>query len=160
MEGLRDLSPADWQRLQAIGRVIDEAQKQLRGGDVDPKLLKDLGMTPTQFKAFVEKYTQRLEWVKDDRGDISGGSVAGRQDGPGARTVQAGRTLDQQLLDVRGGEKLTPDQIRHLYESRSARISPEYRKQVEDYFRAISEGAGASAAPAPVGASPASGPAR
>jgi hypothetical protein len=152
-----DLSPADRQQLAALGRVIDEAQKQLRGGDVDPKLLKDLGMTQPQFKTFVEKYTQRLERVKDDRGDVSGGPVEGRQDGPGGRTAQAGKTLDQQLLEVRGGEKLTPDQIRQLYESRSAKISPEYRKQVEDYFRAISEGGAGSPPPTPA---PTSGPAR
>jgi hypothetical protein len=57
--------------------------------------------------------------------------------------VQSGAALANQLLDVRGGEKLTPDQLRKLRESSAARVSPEYRQAVEDYFRAISEGAAA-----------------
>jgi hypothetical protein len=32
--------------------------------------------------------------------------------------------------------------MRKLYESRKGKLSPEYRKQVEAYFRAIAEGLG------------------
>ena len=52
-----------------------------------------------------------------------------------------GRSTDKRLGDTSGMSDLTPDQIRKLYESRKAKISPEYRKHVEAYLRAISENA-------------------
>jgi len=50
--------------------------------------------------------------------------------------------------DVRGSEKLSTDDVRKLYEQRAKTVSPEYRKQVEAYFRAISEAAPSKDAPA------------
>ena len=159
--GEKPLTPQESARISSVGKVIDEAQKQLRGGDVDPALLKDLGMTPQQFRTFVEQYTQRLEKMKRDPAETPDGRQWVGYEGPGGRTTQGGKTLDSQMLDVRGGEKLTPDQLRKLQESPTAKVSPEYRKQVEDYFRAISEGAAGGIPPA--GGStptPASGPAK
>ena len=60
---------------------------------------------------------------------------------PGSGRTQAGRGLDGKVENVRGSEKLSIDEIRKLYEQRAKKVSPEYRKQVEAYFRAISEGA-------------------
>jgi hypothetical protein len=154
--GAGNLSPAQQAAISSVGKVIDEAAKQLRDGEVDPKLLKDLGMTQQQFKGFVEQYSQQLEHLRRNGDDTPTGSQQARAEGPGAKAVQAGQGLDQQVLDVRGSEKLTADQVKKLNESRAAGVSPEYRKQVEDYFRAISEG-GAGAAPP---ATPASAPAR
>jgi hypothetical protein len=154
------ISAQEQAAIASVGKVIDEAQKQLRDGDVDPKLLKDLGMTSQQFKGFVEQYTQQLDRIRRNGDDAPAGTQQARAEGPGGKAVQAGQGLDQQVLDVKGGEKLTPDQVKKLYESRSASVSPEYRKQVEDYFRAISEG-GAGATPPPASPrTPASGPAR
>ena len=139
---LGNLTPQEQAQISSVGRVMDEAQKQLRGGDVDPALLKDLAMTPQQFRTFVDQYTQRLEKVKREPGEQPAGQQQAETSGPGGAQAQSGRGMDSQVLDVRGGEKLSPDQLRKLNESRSAKVSPEYRKQVEDYFRAISEGAG------------------
>ena len=53
--------------------------------------------------------------------------------------VPSGSGVDDGLADLRGGEKLTIDQIRKLHQQRARNVSPEYCAQVEAYFRAISE---------------------
>ena len=58
-----------------------------------------------------------------------------------SRASGAGRSTDARLTNTTGLSDLTPDQLRKLYESRKASISPEYRKHVEAYLRAISENA-------------------
>jgi len=136
-----NLSPAETARLEALGRIIDEAQRQLRDGKVSPELLADLGMTQEEFRAFVEKYSQRLDRVGRDakrRGTDAAGSQ-GQVDLPGRSGLQKGRGPDGKLLDPGDGEQLTPDELRKLYESRAAEVPPEYRRQVEAYFRALSE---------------------
>ena len=140
--------------IQSIGRVISEAQKDLRDGEVDPALLKALGMTRGRFAAFVERYARRIGQVKQmaDRTDRPNGTIQGAFAIPGSGARQKGRGTDGRLGDVRGSEKLAPDQIRKLYEQRAKNVSPEYRKHVEAYFRAVSE-----AAPKAAGASPAKG---
>ena len=77
----------------AVGRVLDEAQKQIRDGDVDPKLLKDLGMTAPQFKSFVEKYSQKFEQVRkvqQESGQCPDQQVTGAFVAPGSDHRQGG----------------------------------------------------------------------
>lgn len=145
------LDSADQQAsLDAIGKVIAEAEKELRDGKVDPELLKALGMTQAQFATFVEKYTQRIGEVKKmtDQTAKPTGTVVSSAVIPGNARPQAGRGVDGKLDDVRGSEKLSTDEVRKLYEQRSKSVSAEYRKQVEAYFRAISEAAPSKDAPA------------
>jgi hypothetical protein len=136
--------------LEAIGKVIAEAEKELRDGKVDPELLKALGMTQTQFAAFVEKYTQRIGEVKKMSGETAKptGTVIGSAVIPGNTRQQAGRGVDGGMDGVRGSEKLSTDEVRKLYEQRAKTVSAEYRKQVEAYFRAISEASPTKDAPA------------
>ncbi len=135
------LSGSQQANLQSIGKLISEAQKDLRDGKVDPELLKSLGMTREQFAAFVEKYAQRIGKIgkMKDKTAKPDGTVQGAFALPGSDRQQQGRGLDGTLEDVRGGEKLSTDEIRKLYEQRAGKVSRKYRKQVEAYFRAISE---------------------
>ncbi|MFP4053304.1 MAG: hypothetical protein ACLFV7_05505 [Phycisphaerae bacterium] len=137
------LTPAEKAKLESLGRALDEAQKQLRDGEVDPELLKKFGMTEKEFKDFVKKYAGKYGKVRDmleqtertnetDRLVVRGGS-GDTQEGTGTADDATGAS---------GREDLSPDEIKKLYESRKGNVSPEYRKQVEDYFRAISEGLG------------------
>ena len=137
------LTPEEKEKLESLGRALDEAQKQLRDGEVDPELLKKLGMTEKEFKDFVKKYAGKYGKARDmleetertDRTDrlvVRGGSGQ-TQEGTGTADDATGAS---------GREDLSPDEIKKLYESRKGNVSPEYRKQVEDYFRAISEGLG------------------
>ena len=135
------MSGSQQANLQSIGKLISEAQKDLRDGKVDPELLKSLGMTRDQFAAFVEKYAQRIGKVEKmkDRTARPDGTIQGAFVIPGSDRQQQGRGLDGKLEDIRGSEKLSKDEIRKLYEQRASKVSREYRKQVEAYFRAISE---------------------
>ncbi len=127
--------------IEAIGRVIDEAGRDLRDGTVDEGLLKDLGMTRDQFAAFVEKYRRRIGQVRAmrERTERPGQTVDGAVI-PGSDRRQAGRGAGGDV-DGRGGEDLSKDELRKLYEERARKVSPEYREQVEAYFRAVSEAA-------------------
>ena len=148
-----NISPVQASQLQSLGRALDEAQKELRGGKVDDELLKQIGMTPPQYQSFVESYSQLFGKVKPLLAvtERPTATVNNAFFAPGTQQVQTGKGLDSKL-GVSGTEKLTGDQMKKLNESRAARVSPEYRKSVDAYFRSVSEG---SAPP-----SPASGPAR
>ena len=137
-------TPVEKQRLKSIGRTIDEAQRRVRAGQIDPKLLKDLGMTEQQFASFVKRYSDRLDKVrkkKDEKVSPPTDTVGNAFVVTGSKELQKGRSADDRLTDITGMSKLTPDQIRKLYESRRAKVSPEYRKHVEAYLRAISDNA-------------------
>jgi len=138
------MTPKQAARLEAVGRVIDEARKRIRGGKVDPELLKELGMTAGQFAAFVERYQSRFSRIaKMPAGTVRPGrSVSGAFKLTGSSTLQKGRGGDEGLGDVAGAEKLPTDRIRKLRQPRLTKVSSEYRKEVEAYFRAISEGPG------------------
>ena len=135
------MTPEQKVKLSAIGRAIDEGRKQIRGGQVDEELLRKLGMTPPQFNAFVERYEEMFGKVGPMPRSTLGpsGTVRGAFLLTGSEKLQGGRGLDRRLGGIQGGEKLTKDQTQKLYESRAAKVSPEYRKEVEAYFRAISE---------------------
>lgn len=137
-------SAAQKANLKSIGRLISEAQKDLRAGKVDPDLLKALGMTREQFAAFVERYAQRIGKIEKmaDETAKPDGTIRGVFALPGSDRRQDGREAGKKLETVRGSEKLSPDEIRKLYEQRARKVSSEYRKQVEAYFRAISDAPG------------------
>jgi len=151
---LAKLSPAERKRLESIGRSVSEAQRQLRDDEVDPALLKKLGMTVRQFKAFIEKYTERFGRIQPDpeRTEQPRKTVKGAFKLPGSGELKKGRGVDGRIGNTRGTEDLTSDQIRKLYEAKVKDVSPEYRRHVEAYFRAIAESAGRAA---PEGKTPA-----
>jgi len=136
------VTPEQAAHLQSIGRVIDEAQRRIRGGKVNPELLKELGMTSSRFAAFVERYNSRFGRIAEmpRRTDRPGRSVSGAFKLTGSGALQKGRAAGERLGDVSGAEKLPTDRIRNLLQPRLRKVSPEYRKEVEAYFRAISQG--------------------
>jgi len=129
--------------IPSVGRAIDEAQEKLRSGKVDPELLKALGMTQPQFKTFIEQYAQKYGQLKQmlDRTRRPTNTVQDAYSLPGSDRLARGQTVAGDLGQTSGAENLTTDNLRKLYESPAAKVSPEYRKQVEAYFRAISESA-------------------
>lgn len=137
---LDNLTPAEKARLRSLGRIINEAQKRVRADKVDPDLLKALGMTEAEFGAFVEKYARRFGKTKKMPSETErpGETIGGAFQLTGKSGRQSGKGLDKQI-GSRGTDKLSPDELRKLFESRAAKVSPEFRKEVEAYFRAISE---------------------
>jgi hypothetical protein len=124
--------------LDALGRALDEAQKEIRDGKVDPELLKQLGMNNGELKAFVEKYTKRIGELKaaKEKSDAPDQVVSGNIGLGGSEKVQEGRGTD--VTAGAGGEHLTPDQLKKLNEARSNKIPPELQDVTEAYFKAIS----------------------
>jgi len=119
--------------------VLDEAQKQIRDGEVDPELLKKLGMTETQFTQFVKRYADAIGKIRHQLGPVNVKLAPGDIVIPGSDKLETGRGTDRKISDTTGHENLTPDQLRELHESRTKKVSPEYRKQVEEYYRNLSE---------------------
>jgi hypothetical protein len=139
------ISPTEQARLDALGRALEEAAKDLRDGKVDPQLLKDLGMTQEQFKNFVEEYTQKFGQVKEMLAQTQRPteSVQTGVQTPGDDKLSTGNTVDGQM-GVSGTDKLAPDDIRKLNEAKATKVSPEYRREVEAFFKALSENAGST----------------
>jgi hypothetical protein len=144
------LSPEMQAQLQALGKAMELAEQQVRQGNVDPKLLSDLGMSQAQFAAFVKEYTDRFGQIHKMADQTARPAAAGEAPAMniGQQGLQTGRGADSGVTG-RGGEKLSPDELKKLYEQRSAGVSPEFRSQVEAYFRAISEGRADSPTSAP-----------
>jgi hypothetical protein len=114
----------------------------MRAGEVDQDMLRKLGMTEAEFKDFVKKYRRKYGKVREMLDETEAADRRRGQTVRGGTTeVQQGRAADDEITSA-GGEDLSPDEIRKLYESRKGKLSPEYRKQVEAYFRAIAEGLG------------------
>ena len=123
------------EKLESIGRSLDEAKRQIRDGQVDPELLKDLDMTPEEFRQFVEEYANRVDRLRRQLDRRPGVDRIGAIE-IGSDERQAGRGASG-AGDIAGTEELTADELRDLYESRMQNVSPEYRKQVEEYYRNI-----------------------
>ena len=139
--GWKDLPAGDQQKLRSIGRTINEAQKRVRDNKIDPELLKKLGMTESEFGNFVEKYAKRYGKRKPDAAETEKPTdvVKNAFNLTGKAGRQGGKAAGEDV-GVEGAEKLTKDEIRKLLESRASEVAPEYRKAVEEYYRAISEG--------------------
>lgn len=140
----RSFTPAEKRQIKSLGRMISEAQQRARAGDVDAEVLKNLGMTADQYVAFVKRYADRFDKIRKKSSDspsLPKDVVRNAFTRIGSDKFQKGRSTDTRLTNTAGMADLTPDQVRKLYESRKAKISPEYRKHVEAYLRAISENA-------------------
>lgn len=135
-DGQAELDP-----LESIGRALHEARRQARGGRVDPQLLRGLGMTAPQFVAFVEEYAGRYERLgrTPRRTERPGRTLPGAVRLSGREERQAGRSATAGLRSS-GGADLPGDDLRELGRGRRERVAPAYRRHVQEYFRAVSEG--------------------
>jgi len=126
--------PDRYERLESIGRIIDETQRRLRAGKVDEALLEELDMTPAELGSFCRKYEVLLaempRYASGRRDTIPAQSL-------GTLETQEGR--DATVAGAEGTETLTPDEMRGLRDPRRRKVAPEYRQVVDDYFRAVSE---------------------
>ncbi len=96
-------------------------------------------MTDQQFRNFVERYTKRFKQLRqklngDGKKKYKEGTV--KMVGPdGLRKAKRAR-----LSDVTETQVLPDEQDRELRETRSRKVPPKYLKQLDAYFRAVSEG--------------------
>ena len=94
-------------------------------------------MTEREFRGFVDRYNQRLARLAEDDPPAAEAGKAGPIDLPGQMRLQRGR--DSDLAGASGSEELSPEETERLYEQRVRKVSPEYRRQAERYFRALAE---------------------
>jgi hypothetical protein len=136
-----DLSPSEARRLRSVGRIIDEADRQIRNGKIDETLLKDLGMNEAEFASFVEAYRERFDNLFDvlKATDPASGSTPEPNDLPGDPNLRRGEQAAPGVGAIRGSEKIEVDDSQELLESRRKEVSSEFRKEVEGYFRAVSD---------------------
>jgi len=134
------LTPAQRAKLDAVGRAIDHMAQDIRAGSVDPDLLEKLDMSPEQFSQFVETYRQKFDQLR------------ARRPGEGQTTIGTGRTNEAQettavdrgrgrngALRAGGTDPRDADDLRKLNERKLQNVSPDFRREVEAYFRAVSE---------------------
>lgn len=131
------------QRLGSIGRALDEAARQVRDDEVDEQLLDDLGMTPQEFRDFVEASRRQYEQAKRRGGDARQ-IVEGEGQAVGEPGVQEGRgtNLEGTSREQRGSEG-----GRDVRESRGRQVAPEYRKYLEGFVTDVNADPAESSAP-------------
>jgi len=122
-----------------IRRIVDRLSDQLSRGEVDPKVLDELGWTDEEVQAFVEKYRKRLDNRRPERDRTEVPTlreeIIGR---PGE--IRRGVGIDDRLRAIRDRvKKLDKDQLRRLFETRRDTVSPEYRELLKEYWKALSE---------------------
>lgn len=133
------MAPAGESRpLESLGRALDEAQRQIRDNEVPPELLQDLGMTPPQYKTFVETYVrryrelamQRTDAQETVRGDVREVGEEGRQRGEGVDVGNRSGSVEMETQQDADARTSNPQDV-----------SPEYREALEAYLRSVSEAA-------------------
>ncbi len=133
-----DLTPEELAQLESLGKAIDELAREIESGQVDPKLLDKLAMTPEQLKGFVEKYTGMFDKLREKLSSQGPPRVVrGQAAQIGQSGVQQGRGRD--AGGASGTQGMSADQMKNISDARLQQVPPEYRKQVEAYFRAVAE---------------------
>jgi hypothetical protein len=133
---LRD--PVTAARLESLGRALKEANRRIRDDQLDPHLLKDLGLTASQFRAFVEDYTQRFDRIRRAESDNVRRERTGGVEMVGSEQVRKGAGV--QVGPAEGTADVKGEKDEQLRETRACNVSPEYQKHLDAYFRAVSEG--------------------
>jgi hypothetical protein len=122
-----------------VDRLMDDLDRELRGGTVDPSLLSDLGWTLQQAQQFLQAYkrakaagqgqshqTQLPQQVQPAEAAPKSSNQVSRSEGaaPTARTLNT-------------THERAPDRTRELMEVGHQRVAPRYRPLLEGYYRSV-----------------------
>ncbi|MEP0844480.1 MAG: hypothetical protein HRF43_17415 [Phycisphaerae bacterium] len=134
---------ADLHSTGRLDALMDALERDLRGGEVDPALLADLGWTPPQARQFVEAYKrakaagqrQSSQTRLPDRREADhivpgGGEPAGVVKRAGPSIAPSARALNAQ-------HSRAPDDTRELLEVGRQRVAPRYQSVLEAYYRSL-----------------------
>ena len=125
--------------LQTVGKVIEVVREQLRKGQVDEKLLKQLGWDDQQLAAFVKKYDQ-LFGDRDPeklRSQLPTQTGADETKLAGEDDLRFGSGADERLRGKQSGESRSADDLKELIESGRLKLGPEYQRLLEEYYKAL-----------------------
>ena len=129
---------AQIKRLESIGKALENAKLKIETGEVDPKLLTQLGMTNRQFKNFVEKYSQRVK--------LATNQLATKQKVLRAKIRQfekdklAGVGVPDLKHEITGVENSPRDINKNIRTRRARKVSPRYRARLRDFLRNTAKG--------------------
>jgi len=120
-------------------KLIDELERQLRAGEADPNLLKDLGWTPEQAQAFAKEFRRLSTASQPLLTDADGARTPEylRVKPPGDDRFRAARGQDREVKGTRAVDQRTPDEIRRLMEVRRRQVGEDYRELLEAYYKTM-----------------------
>jgi hypothetical protein len=132
--------------LPAYGRALDEAQRRIHDGSVEPELLDALEMTPEAFKAFVEKYEEHFGRAKalSDQTQRPTQTEENAFELGGEQELRPGDRNQIRMDATRGAEAVGPETLQGLDRSTIHQVAPEYRDAVEGYFRTVGQASAAT----------------
>jgi collagen type III alpha len=129
-------------RLSTIDRterLVNELERELRRGEPDPNMLKDLGWTPQEAQRFVREFRRAHRDSPTAR--ISSGGVQeiipspASQPGDERFRTAAGRDAGIRTRDA--VDRRDPDTIHRLLEIRRQQVGEEYRELLEEYYKTV-----------------------
>lgn len=119
-------------------RLIKEADARLRDGEVSEALLRDMGMSPAEFRRFVTTWKRRLGAAGGP--DATGPAETARV-GSAAKPGEFVRaTGDASMKPIAGAVAAGHDSFQSV-EDRAAGVAPRLRPYVEAYFEAVGRAA-------------------
>ncbi len=131
-------------RLPSTGRIeqaVDALERSLRRGDVDEKLLADLGWTIPQAQQFVDAYKRAKPSAQPPRADrtsVPTTQVFREEKPPGDRAVlRAGSPTAPGARSLNASTRRSPDTTRDLMEVGRQRVLPKYELLMEAYYRSL-----------------------
>ncbi|MFN0198050.1 MAG: hypothetical protein ACKVT0_14990 [Planctomycetaceae bacterium] len=117
---------------KAVNLVLKQLEDQLKRGDVDPQLLKELGWTEEQMHKFVERLQQQMQQIDDES----------QKPEDVARRIQFEEMLKN--LDATGqAQKRTGENVKKTIGNeigpRRLDVPPEFREAYEAYTKSLSK---------------------
>ncbi|MFQ5424562.1 MAG: hypothetical protein ACE5F9_11350 [Phycisphaerae bacterium] len=118
--------------------IVDELDRRLRRGDIDPETLEDLGWTRAEALRFVQAFRRRDRRGQRDTNQRFTGRVREAPERPsGAEEQRRGEGTDRGIrhglaTDRRG--RATAEQVR---ERQPEVVPPEYRDLLDEYYRSM-----------------------
>ena len=131
------------ERIEVVGRIIDELSNRLLHNDIDPDLLVDLNWDVQDLAKWVVTYKAKLDALPEEQADAGG--LLG--DGPLGVTEVRERVIEmatasEPVTPVVGDDApdgLSPDELRELLQDAQGTLSPEYHQLLEEYYKALSD---------------------
>lgn len=131
-------------RLPSTGRTeqaVDALERSLRRGDIDERLLADLGWTIPQAQQFVDAYKRTKSSAQPPRADrtsVPTTQVFRDEKPSGDRVVlRAGSPTAPGARSLNASDRRSPDATHDLMEVGRQRVLPKYEPLMEAYYRSL-----------------------
>jgi len=122
-------------------QVVNALDRSLRRGEVDEKLLADLGWTVPQAQQFVDAYKQAKSSAQPPRADRTSvpTSQVFRDEKPSGdrKVLRAGSPTAEGAKGLNSSDRRAPDSTRELMEVGRQRVLPKYEPLMEAYYRSL-----------------------